>query len=598
MLKDPEEIRKFFDKLKSDVYQRYLGQLEENRMYYYGNYEGKIIPEQWEGRLEALIPPTASHAVDEAADHILTVPRVKVPRKPVDGQETQAEEIAEKKRKFLNSWWHMVTITNDPLGKGKKLLLLDGKIAVKKTIKWDLVPSKPGADKRERERYREAIKRLGRSDFLWDLELLTNDVVFEDPNNPHDPAYVFLSYEVRVGRAKEMFENASGDWVKTHDIEKVRYLEYWSRPERDADGEVEPGLYLQWIEDELVHRAENPYPYVPIAVEDAGFGLLTSDFNPQDRYVGLIQRMYPIFEAEATQMSAWQAVTKMTAFPMAVTRNFPEDKNLVVGPAEVVNLEGDEGQPGSQSLDLVRWPEMPVGVIQLVQKTTEIANSVLKTGILGGIPQSGIETATEADQNVRNASTKLTGPVSALERLATKINKWILMDIELLEAPVTVFGAAPGSPSEITLSPSEVGGYYTTHVEMRTSDQDALNQINARFWAELYRVIPFLSLYTTMEKMGMEDPQREMLQRAAEDVFLSPEFATIRKFTAAQSFGELAQMVNQMQSPGGQGPQGAPGANSADALVEQETLGSPLEARIIDDAYSDRDIMQSPSEYR
>ena len=270
-------------------------------------------------------------------------------------------------------------------------------------------------------------------------------------------------------------------------------------------------------------------------------------------------------------MTSWQAVLKMTAFPMITTRNHNEEKEIGVGPGVVNRLDGNENEPGSESITIEKLPDIGIGVLQFIDKTTQIANSALKLNVLGGQAQPGVETATESDQNLRNASVKLSYAVSAIERIVKKMNRWVLMDIQLvLEAPVTIYGAGADSPSEISLKPKDIGGYYETHVELSTADMDAVNQVNARFWAEMYRVVPFLSLYTTMEKMGLDDPQSEMVRRASEDVFLSEEFRLIRTMTGAQSFGELAQLLQQLQMQGGEaagaGPPGqanpGQGANS------------------------------------
>lgn len=588
-----------FEELRG-LYGRYFAALKENRSFYNLEFGRTIVPDEWIEHLEPLVPPTARHAIDEAADHILTTPKVKVPVRPVEGKQMDQQAIAEQKRKFINSFWHTTESLTNPLGTGKKNLLLDGKIAIKKTLRWDLIPEKGN----NVDKYRVALAKLGKIEFLWNVEVIPNEYVFEDPNNHRDPEYVYLSYKIRVGEAKRLFPDATGEWKKLGEFEKVEYLEYWEKPKFNPDGTWEPGKYVQWIENSRVHDDDNPYPYVPIAIEDSGYGILTAEPKPEDKYVGFAQNMHEIFKAEAVQMTSWQAVLKMTAFPMITARNIGDEKEIGVGPGLINRLEGTEGEPGSEELRIEKMPEVPLGLLQFVDKTTQIANSALKINVLGGLPQPGVETATESDQNLRNASVKLSYAVSAIERLVKKINRWIFMDIELvLEAPVTMFGAGADSPSEIVLKPMDIKGYYETHVELVTADKDAVNQVNARFWAEMYRVVPFLSLHTAMEKMGLDDPQAEMIKRASEDVFLSEEFRLIRTMTGAQSFGELAQLLQQLQAPQGVGGEGGganpgSGANSANGLVEQGNLGAPIADELTRNSLTRRDVLRGDSQLR
>lgn len=397
-----------------------------------------------------------------------------------------------------------------------------------------------------------------------------------------------------------LFPKAKGKWKKFDDYDDVDYLEYWSKPDGD-----EPGKYIQWIDDEVVHKGDNPYPYIPITIDDAGFGTNHSTSKIEEKYVGMTQFLFPIFVAEARQMTSWEAVTEITAFPIVMARNMP-DRVITVGPRQIVNLDGASNDPNAEQLEVLQMPEIPLGVIQLVNKTTEMANNSLKMQTLGGTPLPGVETATEADQQIRNASSKLSAPINALERIAQKINMQVLMDIaEVLEAPVTLYGAGNDSPAEIKLTTQDIGGYYSTSVHFVTSDEDAISQTKARFWAEMYRVVPFMSAFTAMERGEIaDDPTGEMVRRSGEDVFLSEEFNQIRKMAGAEAFQELMTLVQQMQqgsapggTPGSEGP-ATPGANSADGLVDQPNILSSPQPAVNANAQTERDINQVTSQFR
>ncbi|MCR4332077.1 MAG: hypothetical protein NUV34_05155, partial [Sulfuricaulis sp.] len=132
-----------------------------------------------------------------------------------------------------------------------------------------------------------------------------------------------------------------------------------------------------------------------------------------------------------------------------------------------------------------------------------------------------------------------------------------------------------------------------------TTDEEALNMTRARFWGELYRLLPTLSAWTAMEAGGMaNDPLAEMIRRAGEDVFLSPEFRQIRTATGAESFGELAKMLAMMAGGAPGAPPTSPGAASDLSLVKQDTMASPVESRVVTEALINRDTDQGGAALR
>ena len=85
----------------------------------------------------ATIPPTARNAVDNASDHILTTPHIYVPVKQTDNDQQAQQDLAERKRQFLAAFWHRVEVDyGDPLAVGRKKLVKDGRIVMKKEIRW------------------------------------------------------------------------------------------------------------------------------------------------------------------------------------------------------------------------------------------------------------------------------------------------------------------------------------------------------------------------------------------------------------------------------------------------------------------------------
>ena len=582
------------------IFGKYHAQVKKNRDFYDLDFGTDVVPAAAQARgFMPVIPPTAQQAIDEAADHILFMPKVRIPVRPTESEHVSEQDIAEKKRKFLASWWRQTTQRTNALGDARKTLLNEGKICIRKTLKWELMPEKGVKN------YREQLAKLGKYDFLWDVEVLDNVTVYEDPSDHRNPKYVYVNYEMYAEEAKSMFPESNAEWTKHNDFDRLDYLEYWSAPKFKADGTYDAGKYVQYIGNEVVHSADNPYPYIPIAIEDSGYGIVRKFAKIEDKYKGFSESTQSVFVAQARQWSAMEAVAELTAFSPMITRNLDPAKaiKLQLGPGEIWDLEGAKDGPDSEDIEFTQMPPIPITVPQMIQLTDRAASSTLKTDILGGIAQTGVDTASEADQNVRNASAKLSSPVAALERICSKLSKWVLMDIELvIESPVTVYGVHSDDPAEVSLSTRDISGYYDLWVELKTTDEDAVSQNKARFWLEMALRAPFLSYFTALERGGVvDDPMNEMLKRASEEVFLSDQFKMIRIMTGAQSFGELAQLLqNQGIEGGAAGGTGLNGGNSMGSPGggAQPAAEPGVQDTLQQQALMSRDINMGSSQFR
>lgn len=583
MAEDSDATYQQFTALRA-MYSNYTMQVETDRRYYDRDFKNEVLPDATAQRgMMAVIPLTPRRTIDELSDHILSVPKVKVPVRATDSDLVTEQLIAEKKRKAIVAYWRQITQRFNPIGDGRKWLLIDGMIAVQHSIRWDLIPSK------DDPKYRSKMKKLGRNEFLWEDKVLNNAWVFIDPDDHRNPQHCYVSYSISKSAAMKRFPdgNAPGaigeEWRQLQRYDKVNYLEYWTAPTWNDDGSWDPGVHQQFIESDCVHDDINPYPYVPIAVEDSGYGLVHEGVDIEKKFVGLNTQLHSLHVAQARQWTSLQAVTEMTAFNPTIARNLSKDDlaNILIEPGAIWPLTGNPAtDDDAQMVELMKWPDPPASVLQMIGLIDKEVNDTTKASMLGGIPQRGVDTASEADQNVRNASAKLQGPVGALQRLCAKLTRWFLMDIELvLEAPVTLFGTGNDAPADITLTPKEINGYYDVTVEMSTTDEEALSLTKARFWGEMYRVLPFLSAFTAMEAGGIsDDPLGEMLKRAGEDVFLSPEFTQMRVATGAESFGEFAQYIAELvkNQKGGGNTTAPAGPDSAQGLVTQAGDNAPV----------------------
>ena len=187
-----------FEYLRSNVYGNLLNEFQLDEELINGNFARSIIPDEWvdEG-LDPTVPPTAYNAVTNAADHILAAPRNYVPIRPVKDSTEAAREHAENQRRFHEMWWSRVHEDQGaPLERAKKKLVR-GKMVLKKTVKFDLLPDMPeNPTSEDKRKFSRALRRIARSKFLWNLDVCPPENVFEDPVNPWDPEYVYEEYEI------------------------------------------------------------------------------------------------------------------------------------------------------------------------------------------------------------------------------------------------------------------------------------------------------------------------------------------------------------------------------------------------------------------
>ena len=579
-----------FEYLKSNVYGNLLNEFQLDEDLISGDFARTIIPDEWmdEG-LDPTVPPTAYNAVTNAADHILAAPRNYVPVRPVKDSAEAARERAENQRRFHDMWWSRVYEDQGaPLERGKKKLIR-GKMVLKKTVRFDLLPDMPeDPTSEDKRKFSRALRRIARSKFLWNLDVCPPENVFEDPVNPWDPEYVYEEYEIFASEVVKRYPNLMDQYGVGDPMSKLPYVEMWTKPYKD-----DPGSYMVWIDGSIVHEADNPYSwetrfseednldydgYVPYVITDPGFGDVDGDNKPEDRYASILKPIRSVLTSEARFLTEMEAWLRMYVFPALVTVNMDEledgEKEIRLGPGSHVNIRPD------QSLDLLRWGEAPVTLMQGLQRVNNYADSASKFGALGGVPMVGVDTATESEMLLRNAATKLAGPISAMQRACQKINSWVLMDIEhIFSTEVTLYGSFAHTPSETTLRPSDIDGYYYTNVTFETTDENMVNARKARLWADLYRIMPGLSERTAMDKMGIDEPTGEQDERSVEDMMRSPPMQQAQMLMALAGLGEVGDLVRTAfeQQLVGQEMQQPRRMGDEQALTTVDQLGDPTE---------------------
>ena len=597
---------KRFQFLKSTIYARCIEEFRTDEDLINGSFARTIVPDDWmdEG-LTPTVPPTAYKAVVNAADHILTKPSVYVPIRPSNFSQEAARERAENQRRFHDMWWARIHEDQGaPLDRGKKKLIR-GKMVLKKTIKFDLLPDLPeDPTPQDKRRFRSAIKLVAKSRFLWDIDVCPPENIYEDPSNPWDPQYVYEEYEIYASEALEKYPEMVNEYTGDP-MRKLPYVEMWTKPYKDS-----PGKYTCWVDGKVLHESDNPYSwetkestpempnydgYVPYAIVDPGFGDVDGDNKPEDRYASILRPIRSVLTSEARYLTELEAWLRMYVFPAVVTTNMSEledgEKEFRLGPGSHLNLRPD------QSIETLKWGEAPLTLMQGLSRVNNYADEASKFGSLGGQPLVGVESATESDALLRNAAVKLGGPVNAMQRACQRINSWILMDIEkILETEVTLYGSFSADSSEVTIKPSDINGYYYTNVTFETTDEMMINARKARLWADLYRIMPGLSERTAMDKMGIDDPTNEQDERSIENIMRSMPMQQVQIMVALAGLGEVGQEVMRIISA--TMPQPEPQAmGDEQALTTVDELGNPV-APVVNEARMNAQVDQAQRQFQ
>lgn len=567
-----------YNTLRSTVFGNYLVTMGEDEKYYRLEFGQDLIPKEWRQRgFEPTLPPTAYNAVEAASNHILTTPDILVPERPAETDAGREQEIAALKASAILFFWHQVFKQGDPLGHAKKDLIKWGKIVLKKTIEED---SFSGI-------------AVGRRKFPWVVKQVSPSQVFE-VGDPYDPEAVYEAYETTRAEAERLFPSARGVWRQKDSLDKVRVLEYWEKPKGQSKGRR-----VVWVDDTRVLNKPNPYywtygitdtgksvytGYIPYFIADSGWGDGDTGAAPHERYVGMIRRIHSILKTEARQLTAADAQLRIGTFPILDLKNIEEDDEhpIQLGPGAKIHTDSES------SITAVQWPNLDPALFAIIRQVHTYANELSQFQSLSGIPQQGVDSATEADQNYRSASSKVAGPLSALKSVITRMSETVFMDIEnIIEGEVTIYGAVDGSPGVVTVEPEWIDGFYDCFVELKTSDMKALDAANAARWANLYQVFGLDRRYA-MKMAGIANPQQRMAQRMQEDIWFDPRSHEMRMAaTMAGAGGELGEMlstavVNQFinatvpEAKGGSFPapaQGDPTARDA----SPEMMGGPPE---------------------
>lgn len=555
-------------------YGQYHLDMAADEKFYRLEFGADFVPKEWKQKgFDATIPPTAYNAIEAASNHILTTPDIMVPERPGEPDVLLEQEIASIKAMGLQYFWHQVFKQGDPLAGAKKDLIKHGMMVLKKEIRPEALDPKGVT--------------IGRRKFPWKVTHLSpGQVMIIGPE--YDPSCVYEYYEITRTEAERSFPEAKGDWRKNKEsLEKVRVLEYWEKPEGSSRGKR-----IIWIDDERVLNKINPYSwvdgvsdtgkpvycgYLPYFIRSSGWGDNDVDAAPHERYVGMIRRVHSLLLTEARQLTAADLHLRMSAFPIMNLVNIEEDDEHPIQLGPGAKIHTDE----TQDVKIVAWSKVDPALFNLLQQGHAYLNELSQFEQLSGIPQTGVDSATEADQNMRAASSKMASILSALKSAVTMIDETVFMDIQYnFEEAVSLYGAADGMPGTAEIRPEWIDGFFENLVEMKTSDARALDTSRAMAWGQLKELFK-LDRRFAMKMAGIPNPPMRIAQRQQEDIWDDPTSHQIRlAATMAGNGGDAGmmlamQIINQLAAgtaPGANPSETAPGASEG---ISAPPIGQP-----------------------
>lgn len=294
------------------------------------------------------------------------------------------------------------------------------------------------------------------------------------------------------------------------------YFPDWGRD--DEAGEEYIDFYEVWTKDQVAFWCDDRYAMEPRSHEYGMIPILmttpaVSKWNeakrPEDRFRGLGHGVYDLIEMESRMAATYLAIAEKSASPywevhgpsglarqvMETFSQQPNAMNHIPPGADVVR-----GEVGEAPRSLLEGRQMLQDAIQ-----TSIFTSVAARRPENG-PSSGYQTAVL--QGI--ASLNLTPIMLAYKRIFEKRNELVLRTVEhVIRQTVPVGGVGHDGASVISLSPNDIGGYYSNIVELNAMSPDEQER-KARLWSEMYQA-GWVDHRYSLTQGGVQHPHEVML---------------------------------------------------------------------------------------
>lgn len=354
------------------------------------------------------------------------------------------------------------------------------------------------------------------------------------------------------------------------DGRRVLWLEFWSAPTFDNDGEmVDPGWYIIEVDGERIVEVENPYGFVPYFFRFSGLGRQDPSGDPKFQMKGLLSKIRGELEAEVRVKTAIEAQYQYHVFPtLLVERDAAKAAQMMRrGPGKVLEWGGLGSKP--------EWLETPppneqmmTFLNQVQQSMTRVTAPVLQGA---GASEYGILEA----MRVGNAL-KVVAPVSqALNRMASDLLTGMA---KLARLRNLSFKVAYGADKSATLNGESFKRY---DFEVSFERNDAAENERRMLVGQQLRASREISNETflrdfakTADPAGEQERilQEKLIDRAVDGGMLDPFLASkVGQAGPAQAGAEAAGLAGQLGLP----PGGAPAPVAPMEAQAEAAAGSP-----------------------
>ncbi len=477
--RDDNDARLLIDDMESHYRKAFMAFEEDDNFY-----EGLIgdIVEFPEG-FDITIPTTARAIVDEAVDNV--DPYDMAIKYSARGMSKVAQEDAEEISRFLKNLWLYWRSSNsdiDILRDFIKNLFKNGKAIFKVVPDWSLWPSLSEAEEKKlldtggREAVAERAKiilALRKRNFPLVCRSMSPRHIMEDPSLNSRKLWVIERYDGNIKEIEDKYAEFLPEIQNVYTFNGAAYQihEIWTATWVDWNGVMHKGKHWIFVNRFPVVVEDNPYHELPYVIKYSGLGRETYDGKPEIKATGFFTlQVKSMLRAEIRRISHFDAMMSQLAFPIAFFPESVQDMDLDIEPG-AVNYVPDEVLDNFDKIFLqARLPEGSyLTSLNMIQN--QIERGTTQRAVRGaGVP--GTDSAAQLAMVTSQAKLRLQPVQRATEEAVDAVNAIVLNYIEnILEEPVSVFGAEENGTDRYTVSPKQIKGKFRTRTTFLPSEE-------------------------------------------------------------------------------------------------------------------------------
>jgi hypothetical protein len=498
-----DEIDKLYEALLAH-YKNFHGQCETEDTYY-----RREFPVECDESATPIKLPIAKTAIDDATAQVDTTSlNIYVPA----ATSTYGGDVgANKRRRYLIGSWHMCRTYNG--------LVLHH--AVKHGFLYGMSILKLMADPE--------------APFQMPVEAINPQCFFPDPAR----RFVIEAYQRKGLEVKAEFssyytdenDDEAVDDLVVDDTAEALWIEYWD------------DTYCTYrYGGKTVLRMQHNYGFLPYFWGDAGLGTKDRDNKPECLYVGLLNPVHSLLEAQSRLMTQGESISKQYAWPELdfVSETVERAKKIIaeweLGPGRHHALDR------STEVKRVTPTSVPPEIMSLMQIVGDFVENATVPGIVRGERPQGASSGYMTAVLAGLARVKFGGVVALIESLIQQVNMGYLKLVENVFEEITVWGRTrAGEEICDTITKADVGGSYVNFVDVSAippEEQERTLMVGSR----LRQAKQISRRYWVTNFLKPTDPEAELEQQYL-DIFMESETGQQLVSQLAFKNYEAAQML-------------------------------------------------------